>query len=56
VETALEIATGWGIKYIELKGIGTQRVGGLSPYWEDHVTKMLRNFKVEVSAVSTGVF
>lgn len=56
LETALEIATGWGMKTIELRGVGHQRVGRLSPYWEDHVLKMVRNFDVKVAALSPGVF
>jgi sugar phosphate isomerase/epimerase len=56
LETALEIATDWGMKTIELRGVGNQRVGSLSPYWEDHVIKMVRNFSVKVAALSPGVF
>lgn len=56
LETALEIATSWGMKNVELRGVGNQRVGSLSPYWEDHLLKMVRNFGVKVVALSPGLF
>jgi sugar phosphate isomerase/epimerase len=56
LETALEIVGEWGMKYVELRGVGAQRVGQLEPYWEEHVYKTLGQAGVNVVALSPGVF
>ena len=56
LETALEIAADWGLKHVELRGVGSQRVGSLEPYWEEHTYQTLRRAGVKVVALSPGIF
>jgi len=56
LETALEIGTDWGIRHYEIRGVGTERIGSLSPYGKHHLFQTIERFGVSVAALSPGVF
>jgi sugar phosphate isomerase/epimerase len=55
-ETALEIISSWGVKYVELRGIGDQRYPRISDYWHYRLPQLLDEFGLQVSAISPGLF
>ena len=55
-ETALEIVASWGVQYVELRGIGDQRYPRISDYWRYRLPQLLDEFKLQVVAISPGLF
>ncbi|WP_343247307.1 sugar phosphate isomerase/epimerase family protein [Diplocloster hominis] len=55
-ETAAELAAGWGISSIEIRGVGEERIGSLSPYALHHVKKVIEDYGLQVACVSPGIF
>src|SRR4051794_19145285 len=55
-ETALEIIASWGVKHVELRGIGDQRYPRISEYWEYRLPQLLDEFRLQVAAISPGLF
>ena len=56
LETALEIIRAWGIKYVELRGIGDERFPEVSDYWQARVPELVHESGLSVVAVSPGLF
>jgi sugar phosphate isomerase/epimerase len=56
METALELAHDWGIGAVELRGYGGQRVPNFSPYQKQRLRELLQAYKMEVVAISPGLF
>lgn len=55
-ETAVELAAGWGIRNVEIRGVGDERIGAHSDYTADHIKTVIKNYGVNVSSVSPGLF
>jgi sugar phosphate isomerase/epimerase len=55
-ETALEVISSWGVKYVELRGIGDQRYPRISDYWQYRLPQLLDEFGLKVIAISPGLF
>ena len=55
-ETAVELASGWGIKNVEIRGVGDERIGSHTPYTAHHIKKIIKNFGVNIVSVSPGIF
>src|SRR5215471_4293505 len=55
-ETALEVISSWGVKYVELRGIGDQRYPRVSEYWQYRLPQLLDEFALKVIAISPGLF
>jgi sugar phosphate isomerase/epimerase len=55
-ETALEVISSWGVKHVELRGIGDQRYPRISDYWRYRLPQLLSEFKLKVVAISPGLF
>jgi sugar phosphate isomerase/epimerase len=55
-ETAIELATDWGIKEFELRGFYTDRAPELSPYQKQRLRDMLEDYEARVIALSPGLF
>ena len=56
LETAIELISDWGLNYVELRGIGTQRVGQLDSFGQDQLFKTVKQSGIKVVALSPGVF
>ncbi|MDR7555562.1 MAG: sugar phosphate isomerase/epimerase family protein [Armatimonadota bacterium] len=56
LETALELAAELGLRHVELRGVGGRRVPRLDPYWRRRLPQLLARFRVEVVAISPGLF
>jgi sugar phosphate isomerase/epimerase len=56
IETALELASSWGLRNVELRGIANQRIGNLDTFNYDNLVKNIRRFDVKVAALSPGIF
>ena len=56
LETAIELIKDWGLNYVELRGIGTQRVGQLDSFGQDQLLKTVKQSGIKVVALSPGVF
>ena len=55
-ETALEIIASWGIKFVEIRGIGEQRFPEVADYWHDRLPQLVLEFGLSVAAISPGLF
>ena len=55
VETALEIIRSWGIEYVEIRGIGEERYPEVSDSWHCRLPDLLREFRLQVAAISPGL-
>src|SRR5262249_16292831 len=55
-ETALEVISSWGVKYVELRGIGDQRYPRISDYWHYPLPQLLDEFRAQVLAIAAGLF
>ena len=55
-ETAVELGVSWGIQDFEIRGLGVHRIGKAWGYLEDQVINVIKDFKVNVIALSPGVF
>ncbi|OLS33574.1 sugar phosphate isomerase/epimerase [Bacillus sp. MRMR6] len=56
LETALEIGMDWGIRHFELRGIGSERVGALSPFSTHHMYQTIEQTGATIAALSPGIF
>jgi sugar phosphate isomerase/epimerase len=55
-ETAFEVISSWGVKNVELRGIGDQRYPRISDYWHYRLPRLLDEFGLQVIAISPGLF
>lgn len=55
-ETAIELASSWGVHDLELRGIGNHRVPNLTPYETQRLRELLSEYHSRVIAVSPGLF
>jgi sugar phosphate isomerase/epimerase len=55
-ETALEIIASWGVKFVEIRGVGDQRFPEVADYWHYRLPQLVREFGVSVAAISPGLF
>jgi sugar phosphate isomerase/epimerase len=55
-QTALELATEWGIRHVELRGYFTDRVPLLSAYQRQRLHRLVATHGVTVTAISPGLF
>jgi sugar phosphate isomerase/epimerase len=55
-ETALEIIASWGVKFIEIRGIGDQRFPEVADYWHYRLPQLVQEFGLSVAAISPGLF
>lgn len=55
-ETAIELAAGWGIRHVELRGYFAERVPLLTAYQVRHLRLVLEEFGSRVVALSPGLF
>jgi sugar phosphate isomerase/epimerase len=55
-ETALELARGWSLEAVEIRGIGEKRYPMLSKYWMDRVPDLVAEAGLKVAALSPGLF
>jgi sugar phosphate isomerase/epimerase len=55
-QTALELATEWGIRHVELRGYFTDRVPLLSAYQRQRLRRLVAAHGVTVTAISPGLF
>jgi sugar phosphate isomerase/epimerase len=56
LETAVELATEWGLRDLELRGYGSQRVPNYSSYQKQRVLELLDEHQARVIAISPGLF
>ena len=56
LETAMELASDWGIHYFELRGYGAQRVPTFTNYQKQRVLELMEEYKAQVIAISPGLF
>jgi sugar phosphate isomerase/epimerase len=56
LETAIELATGWGIHDFELRGYEAQRVPLYSNYQKQRVRELMDEYQVKIVAISPGLF
>jgi sugar phosphate isomerase/epimerase len=55
-ETALEVLHSWGVEGVELRGIEDTRYPMISDYWKVRLPQLLREFQLQVVAISPGLF
>lgn len=55
-ETALELSKSMGIRHVEIRGIEAARFPFVTDYWRTRVPQMLRDFGMNVAALSPGLF
>jgi sugar phosphate isomerase/epimerase len=55
-QTALELASEWGIRHVELRGYFTDRVPMLSTYQSQRLRRLIATHGVTVTAISPGLF
>ncbi len=55
-ETAVELAAGWGIRHLELRGYFADRVPRISAYQKLRLKQLLERFEASVVAISPGLF
>ncbi len=55
-ETALELASGWGLHHFELRGYGTDRVPCFSAFQKQRLAQLLAEYEAEIVAISPGIF
>ncbi len=55
-ETAAELCAQWGIRNIEIRGIGDERIGNHTPYTAHHIKKVTQAYGLGVVAMSPGIF
>jgi sugar phosphate isomerase/epimerase len=55
-QTALELASEWGIRHVELRGYFTDRVPMLSAYQRQRLRRLVATHGVTVTAISPGLF
>lgn len=56
LESALELASQWGLRYVELRGVGNERVPLVSSYWRRRIPELVRAFGMQVVVLSPGLF
>jgi sugar phosphate isomerase/epimerase len=56
LETALELASGWGVAGVELRGIGEERYPAVSELARQRVPTLIRDWGIRVAAISPGLF
>lgn len=56
LETALELISGWGIRAVELRGIGEHRYPWVSDFWRARIPELIHESGLEVAALSPGLF
>lgn len=56
LETAMELASDWGIHNFELRGYGSQRVPAFTNYQKQRVLELMEEYKAQVIAISPGLF
>jgi sugar phosphate isomerase/epimerase len=56
LETAMELASDWGIHYFELRGYGSQRVPVFTNYQKQRVLELMEEYQAQVIAISPGLF
>lgn len=55
-ETALEVISSWGVRFVEIRGVGEQRFPEVSDYWQYRLPQLVGEFGVSVAAISPGLF
>jgi sugar phosphate isomerase/epimerase len=55
-ETAFEVIASWGVKFVEIRGIGDQRFPEVADYWHYRVPQLVQEFGLSVAAISPGLF
>lgn len=55
-ETAFELGLEWGIRHFELRGVYGERVPRLSAHARHRLVRAVREFGVEITALSPGLF
>jgi sugar phosphate isomerase/epimerase len=55
-ESALEVLHSWGVDGVELRGIDDRRFPNISDYWRIRLPELLREFRLQVVAISPGLF
>ena len=56
LETALEVIASWGVKFVEIRGIGDQRFPEVTDYWHYRLPQLVQEFGLSVAAISPGLF
>jgi sugar phosphate isomerase/epimerase len=56
LETALEVIASWGVRFVEIRGIGDQRFPEVTDYWHYRLPQLVREFGLSVAAISPGLF
>lgn len=56
LETALELAAGWGVEGVELRGVGSRRYPDVSELWRARIPELLDEWRLPVAALSPGLF
>ena len=55
-ETAIELASEWGIRHVEIRGLWDKRVPDITPKQLERLKNILDRYEVDVVAISPGVF
>ena len=55
-ETAFELGVEWGVRHFELRGVHGERVPRLSAHARHRLVRAVREFGVEITALSPGLF
>jgi sugar phosphate isomerase/epimerase len=55
-ETALELVASWGVKFVEIRGIGEHRFPRVTDYWKYRLPQLVDEFGLKVVAISPGLF
>lgn len=56
LETAMELASDWGVDAVELRGYGENRVPFFSAYQLSRLEDLIGTFNIPVAAISPGLF
>jgi sugar phosphate isomerase/epimerase len=56
LETALELASAWGLEGVELRGIGEKRFPAVSDLASQRTPTLIRRWDMRVAAISPGLF
>ncbi|MBS7606600.1 sugar phosphate isomerase/epimerase [Candidatus Bathyarchaeota archaeon] len=55
-ETAMELISDWGVKYIEIRAVWRKRVPDIESYEIRRLLDLISSYNVRVAAISPGVF
>jgi len=55
-DTALEIATDWGIRHFELRYLFDRRVPDIQPFTRERLRNLLTQYNADIVAISPGLF